>query len=115
MEFVVRKTSNGHIKPCEEAYKTQIERWETRICSEQDFDRKFSQKEGTWKSKGDKHKVNKDGHITRFVGMSEAWAMDFKTIEDLFDFVKEHGDIIVKEEPFSSNKPEIEIYDDYRE
>ncbi len=39
---------------------------------------------------------------------------NFNTLEDLMNFVEEHGDIIIFKQS-SYTIPEIEIYDDYRE
>ena len=40
------------------------------------------------------------------------WAVQINTLNELYDFVKEHGNIIIS---IIDSDPKIEIYDEYRE
>jgi len=42
------------------------------------------------------------------------WSIEIKDLQELIDFVKVNGDIVLSNEGIS-NEPEIEIYDGYRE
>lgn len=44
-----------------------------------------------------------------------AWEIEISSIEDLRDFVKKYGDIVISESLFEDDRLEIEIYDQPRE
>ncbi len=117
MKFVVTRTSSWHNEkpPCEGAKKERVDRIETRTCSEEDFDRKFSSSEGLWRSKGCDHSVTDEGYIKRIhkddVGV---WMVDFSDLDSLMSFYHEHGNLVI-DSCWSSGLPQVEIYDDYRE
>lgn len=66
MEFKVTRTSMHYEeKPCKEAVKKHYTRVETRMFKNfEEFDRRFSNLEGKWLSKGINHCVKK-GYIQR--------------------------------------------------
>lgn len=116
MVFVVERTSLwGDEKPCDEAYRKKFKCWQTRTCSEEEFNNRFSEREGLWRSKGKNHTVTDKGYITRQIEDQEAWAIKFNNLNELMEFVVKHGQVIISEEDFSVKAPSIEIYDDYRE
>jgi hypothetical protein len=67
MKFVISRTSSllSEGKPCTEANKMAFEKWHTRTCTEEEFNLRFSAREGLWKDKGKNHTVTKDGYISR--------------------------------------------------
>lgn len=120
MKMIIDRTSNNDDKaPCEEAYKSMVEIWDTRKCTEDYFNKNLSSSgEGEWKSKGTKHKITNEGYITRLIGHELVWWVDIKSLSHLLSFVKKYGEIIIlKDNQNKSDKElfKLEIYDDYRE
>jgi hypothetical protein len=116
MIYVITKTSAyGDEKPCEEAKKRIFERWHTRTCSEDEFNEKFSDREGLWRSKGKNHTITKDGYITRQEDDEEAWSIEINTLDDLQKLIDKYGSLIIFDQHHALNVPYIEIYDSYRE
>jgi hypothetical protein len=88
-------------------------------CTEEEFNLRFSAREGLWKDKGKNHTVTKDGYISRQEAGVEEWGVELDTLEALCDFVNKYNPIVIQSS-YSANKKtgmplEIEIYDDYRE
>jgi hypothetical protein len=100
-------------RPCKEAFESFCECWHTRCCTEEYFDLKFSESEGTWRSKGANHKITADGYITRQHENIAEWCVEINTLEELNTFIATYGDICIF--PSSDGVSMIEIYDDYRE
>lgn len=117
MKFIVRRTSVwGDDKPCEEVVRMKVPYWQTRTCSEEEFDRRFSAREGLWRSKGKNHQITEEGYITRQEEDREVWGVNIKTLKELMDFIDKHGSIVIEDESSSDcSLKNIEIYDDYRE
>lgn len=116
MEFKVTRTSMYEGKPCKEAVKKRYTRVETRMFKNfEEFDRRFSNLEGKWLSKGVNHCV-KRGYIQReFPNECEGWFINIDTLEELLAFQKKYGNIILTTDWRNPNVLELEIYDDYRE
>ncbi|NCU26025.1 hypothetical protein EOM86_04805 [Candidatus Nomurabacteria bacterium] len=114
MKFRITRTSSNYFyekRPCEKAVKGTYLYTHTRTCTEEEFNRKFADREGLWRSKGINHRVNSRGYIQR-EDERKGFLIEINTLEELVAFVDEVGDIIIsKDNPM----PEIEIYDDYRE
>ena len=56
--------------------------------------------------------VDWDGSVVR----TRRWLMDFDTMDDLMEFVKKHGDVVVQKGNVCTEMiPVIEIYDTWRE
>lgn len=114
MKFRITRTSGNYFdeeRPCEKAVKGTYLYTHTRTCTEEEFNRKFADREGLWRSKGINHRVDSRGYIQREYER-EGFLIEINTLEELVAFVDEVGDIIIsKDNPM----PEIEIYDDYRE
>jgi hypothetical protein len=110
MKCVIRRTSIwGEEKPCEEAYRDDVIYLHERTCTEEEFDKKFSHREGLWRSKGFDHSTPNNGkHILRKQNANE-WVADI----DLEEFSKKYGRIIYCFDNYTI--PTVEIYDDYRE
>ena len=117
MKFIIERTSNysSDFSPCEEAFKMQVEKWHTRTCNEEEFNRRFSDREGLWRSKGKNHTITSEGHITRQEENVERYGIEINTIEELYSFAQKYGRVIFDAESYDSPCPTIEIYDDYRE
>lgn len=120
MEFLITKTSNywdldgNMIAPHPDAYQKKYDRIEGRTCTEDYFDRHFGEREGLWRSKGVDHMTTENGkHIQRrHIADNDGWFIKMKNLQDLIDFVKENGSIVLQE---SGNFLEMEIYNGYRE
>ena len=116
MKFIIERTSSwSEEKPCEEAEKMTVPYWHTRTCDEKEFNRKFSDREGLWRSKGKNHKITKDGYITRQEEDKEVWGIEIKSLEELLNFQKKYGSLILQEHFYDNDTFSLEIYDDYRE
>lgn len=113
MRFLLNRTSMWSAEqPCPEAVQVEVPLYETRTCSEEVFDAKFSKREGTWRSIGTKHEVLPTGYIRREKGMQTVWSVELPDLPALMAFVAKHGRCVVKRE---DGEAFIEIYDDYRE
>ena len=114
MKFRITRTSSNYFdeaRPCEKAVKGTYLYTHTRTCTEEEFNRKFADREGLWRSKGINHRVDSRGYIQR-EDEREGFLIEISTLEELVAFVDEVGDIVIsKDNPM----PEIEIYDGYRE
>jgi hypothetical protein len=117
MDFIITRTSiyDADDKPVEEAFKKSVEYWHTRTCTEEEFNRKFSEREGLWKSKGKNHKITEKGYITRQEENKEMWFISLKNFEQLKNFIEKYGNIIIGKKNINDKDFVIEIYDDYRE
>ncbi len=118
MIYSIIRTSNwmDETPPIDKAFIANHECWQTRTCTEEYFNKHFSYREGLWKSKGTNHKEVEGGKwISRQEEDVEKWSIEINTLEELMAIVKEHGDIIIKQNGMNTVTPEIEIYDGYRE
>ena len=116
MKYIVKRTSLWNKgKPCEEAFKHPHEQWHTRTCTEDEFNERFSLKEGLWRDKGTNHSITEEGWITRQEPDTMEWTVEINSLEELNDFANKHGQLIISSKSYFSKSPEIEIYDDYRE
>jgi hypothetical protein len=109
VDFVVSRSSDwGDSKPCEEAVKKFVTRCDERegeIFS--DFFKKI------WHESGYNHRVE-NGNIKRDI-TKEHWVVELNSLEDILNFHKKYGQIIIKSTDFLNGVQEIEIYDYYRE
>lgn len=110
MKYIISRTSSYDKKPCKEAFKYPHEIWHTRTCTEVEFNEKFADREGLWRSKGKNHKVTKEGYITRQEKDKEMWTIEINSLEELHNLSEKYG-LLTYNSPSSA----IEIYDDYRE
>jgi hypothetical protein len=115
MEFIVTRTSEYDLKPCTIAFKSRKEYWHTRTCTEEEFNKRFSECEGLWRSKGKNHTITKDGYITRQEESMECWKVKISSLKELKKFVNQYGTIIIGIDSHNEKLYTIEIYDDYRE
>ena len=128
MRFVVSRTSlYGDGKPCDEATAGTIDRWDTRTCSEAEFNRKQlgrdirmrgdAEVEGSsdWRDEGTDHKSLPNGYITRNVGPEPVWFIEIDSLDELIAFQEKQGDLVLTESTWNSDEPAIEIYDGWRE
>jgi hypothetical protein len=124
MIFLVDRTSKwGDGKPCKEARRIKIERWDTRTLSEKAYNREVQGLGGgsKWREIGKNHRTIKNGKwITRQIEDTKEWAIEIDSLEELMKFISKYGRIIISD--YYSAGPEknpkihaIEIYDDRRE
>ena len=114
---VIRLSQRNDEKPFKDCIPIKLTRVETRsFRTPEEFDKKFSDREGKWLNSGTNHRVNTRGFITRDMGCEDAWGIEINSIEELMDFQEAVGEELVLNTSLIDNKtPRIEIYDDYRE
>lgn len=117
MIFQVTRTSMFEGKPWKDCIPIQLTRVESRTFhTPEEFDKKFSEREGKWLEKGTNHRINARGYITRDMELVNEWGIEINSLEELMNFQKEVGTNLVLETSYIDGKtPCIEIYDDYRE
>jgi len=70
---------------------------------------------GKWRSRGSEHRITARGIERRLEDLA-VWVRDFDTLEDLMEFAREHGDLVIHEpHGLPAGTVGIEIYDGYRE
>lgn len=112
MKFQVSRTSVWGGRPCEEAYQDEITRFDIRTFgSFEEYDKKFTD---NWTDKGTNHRINESGRIQREFEETE-WFIDINSLEELIDFKKKYGQIVIENSYENPNITQIEIYDTYRE
>lgn len=116
-EFLISRVSAYDESPHDKAYKITYDRKEVRtLKTEKEFDRKFGDREGLWRSKGVHHIINEEGYIQRtHLNKNEGWAIKFSSLEELIEFSEENGSLVFTASSSSSCLSEIEIYDGWRE
>lgn len=61
-------------------------------------------------------RFNWAGHLDEKIDQGHHWVIELSTIEDLVEFSRLNGQIIISNNSWiSDDMPEIEIYDDWRE
>ena len=119
MKFKITKTTlwNDEEVPCEKAIKEKYAEIEVRtLHTFEEFDKKFGKSEDEWLSKGINHCVNKKGYIQREIPNGcEGWFIEINSLEELMEFNKRYGNIIIQKCWDNPNITEIEIYNGYRE
>lgn len=111
--FIARRTSYRG-KPCDEAYEfTPAYRWHCRTVTEDEFNSRFSAREGLWRDNGLEHTTYDNGKCIKRkdVNKEAFWVVD---IDDIMAFAKKYGSLVVSPDT-DYDMPEIEIYDGYRE
>lgn len=117
MEFLLTSTSGGVENQIPNAIIKKYTKREVRTCSTfEEFDKRFSRREGTWLSKGVNHKTSK-GRIQReFPNGAEGHFIEINSIEELLEFQREViSELIITSATDNESIPAIEIYNDYRE
>ena len=117
MEFLLTSTSGGDENRIPNAVIKKYTKREVRTCSTfEEFDKRFSRREGTWLSKGVNHKTSK-GRIQReFPNGAEGHFIEINSIEELLEFQREViSELIITSATDNESIPAIEIYNDYRE
>jgi hypothetical protein len=113
-KFVVTRTSAGwEGVPCEGLTSEQRPYVDHRTVADP-RDLKFPlNAEQDWYARGSNHRVI-NGTIARDMDMRKVWTKEFNSLEELLEFVKTVGGVVVVELDGEGNAS-IEIYDDYRE
>lgn len=115
MKFIIKRSSSYTSKPVPSAFKAMHVSYHVRTVTEDEYNRKFSGREGLWRSKGVEHGITKEGHIVRREKDVELWTIDIHTLDDIMTLADENGAVIFTPPRLNAESPEIEIYDDYRE
>ncbi|MCB7107564.1 hypothetical protein LIZ13_06470 [Streptococcus oralis] len=117
MEFLLTSTSGWVENQIPNTVIKKYTKREVRTCSTfEEFDKRFSRREGTWLSKGVNHKAFK-GRIQReFPNGAEGHFIEINSIEELLEFQKKVGnELIITSAIDNESIPAIEIYNYYRE
>ena len=117
MEFLLTSTSGRVENQIPNTVIKKYTKREVRTCSTfEEFDKRFSRREGTWLSKGVNHKASK-GQIQReFPNGAEGHFIEINSIEELLEFKKKVGSELIITSAFDNESiPAIEIYNYYRE
>lgn len=112
MRFTIHRTSEyrTEVQPCKGAY--QVDSFQVDERTVKDPSKIPDGKD--WYSKGINHRVVK-GHIFRDFPV-KVWVVDIESLEELLEFTKEHGEIVLSGSSWRSREfAALEIYDDYRE
>lgn len=117
MEFLLTSTSGGVEKQIPNTTIKKYTKIEVRVFSSfEEFDKRFSWREGTWLSKGVNHKMSKDRIQREFPNGAEGHFIEINSIEELLEFQREvRSELIITSATDNWSIPAIEIYDDYRE
>ena len=112
MKFIISRTSNwsDEESPCCEAVREPHVRIDERTVDNPD---KLNQGPEYWYKLGQNHRVE-NGHIKRDFPY-EAWSIEISSLEELLEFTKRYGRVIINEYCGNPTLNEIEIYDGYRE
>ena len=117
MEFLLTSTSGEVEKQIPNTTIKKYTKREVRTCSTfEEFDKRFSRREGTWLSKGVNHKISK-GRIQReFPNVAEGYFIEINSIEELLELQKEvRSELIITSAADNESILAIEIYNNYRE
>ena len=110
---MISRTSDwSNCKPCEGAFEdSYIKVDERMIDTPEKFKLKSDREE--WYKNGENHRVE-NGHIKRDFEF-KGWFININSLDQLNQFVKTYGDIVIYQNYSNPDTLEIEIYDDYRE
>ena len=117
MDFLLTSTSGEVEKQIPNTTIKKYTKREVRTCSTfEEFDKRFSRREGTWLSKGVNHKTSK-GRIQReFPNGAEGHFIEINSIEELLEFQRKvESELIIASATNNESIPAIEIYNYYRE
>lgn len=114
MKYIVSRTSNfwGKNKPCDEAHEEEFIFVDER-CIDDPNKNPFIAMDWYTDAEFFNHRVE-NGHIKRD-RKDKKWVVEIDTLEQLNDFCKKYGNIIIEEAFGIPNQLAIEIYDDWRE
>ena len=129
MIFEITRSSSmcDEIKPCKEAFRKELQHWHTRTVTEEEFNKRFSGREGLWRDKDKNHKKLTPQYLERANGVwitrqtddKDCWVLEINSLEELLTLEEECGPIILKErETYQDPKiglvvKELRIDDDY--
>ena len=121
MEFKISRTSlSSDKKPCDEAYRKKIIRIDERGFESFEEHNTKLPSDKKWLAEGFNHKIvpaNKwcdHEHIYREFD-DEIWAIEINTLEELLEFKRKYGEIIICTAFENPSINELEIYDSWRE
>lgn len=117
MEFGIDRVSTSGNKPCDGVYKKKYDYIDRRTCKTiEEFDSNpHLTRDGKFSSKGINHKQTKDGIERTFPNSCEGWFIEINTLEELLEFEKEHGALIIRRNWGNHYIMQITIYDGYIE
>lgn len=113
MEYLVSRTSFlNDEKPADKCYRKEYITHDVRtLDSFEKYDMKFRD---NFKDIGFDHCINDRGYIQRSFNR-ECWFINIDTIEELNNFIEEHGNVFIEAHHANEKILEIKIYDGYRE
>lgn len=114
MKFIVSRTSMyGDDKPCDEASKMTYTRIDMRGADDPSKIPAYKENSSLWYDEGTNHRIVK-GKIMRDFEET-GWFIEINSLEELLEFQKKYGDLVLQHSMWNEEIPEIEIYDYYRE
>lgn len=114
MKFIVERTSTwGNGKPCALVKKETLLCIDERVVNDPLKITSMGTSDGWWYNKGKNHRVE-HGHIKRDFDW-DVWTIELNTLEELLQFRKDYGRIVIEPHPFNPGYLRLEIYDDWRE
>lgn len=119
MKLKIHKTSQWSFdendQPHRDAFVSNLPKYCThvRTCpSFEDFDKRFSDREGTWLGKGINHRIENNCVVREELQTGNAWYIKINSMKALKEFIKENGQCVLG---YEDGEMTIEIYDTYRE
>ena len=92
-DFDDEKISKIKSKIKDKIIKRDFDYFETRTCSEEEFNERHSENEGVWLSKGIDHTILKNGWIRRTYPNQRLWSIDINDNHDIIELISEFGKI----------------------
>lgn len=117
MLFQVTRTSSWYEdKPYDKCMQIKIAKVDKRTFrTPEEHDERCAKHSGKWFDRGTNHRVE-DGFIVRDLGLTDVWAIEINSLEELLAFKEEvKHELVIGTSYVDHKTPMIEIYDDYRE
>lgn len=87
---------DSEIAPVEGATQQTVPNWDTRICSETEWNRRFESRYGNWRSHGTNHEALPNGQIRRQCGTCKIWVIELNSMEELRNLMLKHPDLALE-------------------
>lgn len=119
MKIKITRTSgwsfDPEYPPHPSAFISKLPKFTThvRTCKTfEEFDNRFSSREGTWLSKGKNHRLGLGCIMREEPQTGDGWYIKLGSLNALEDFIQENGECVLSHE---NGEMTLEIYDSYRE
>jgi len=116
MQFIVTRTSDWLGKPCDEAKRataTYLDYRRAKSLEEAQTKSWFKE----WYDSTTNHRVDPEYGVV--VGEAkekdDVWVIEINSLDELLQFIRKYGQVVISECPYKEYPYEIEIYDTWRE